>query len=325
MSTRRDFFKKSSLAAIGALAGPAILKGASSDVGSHQYGKYPERRKLSVLSYSFNSLVGRGMQDIFGYFETCRYRYNLDAADLWGGHLKDFFERYDTGKYIPFEDTWIANVKEALEERKLFIPNLTADGCHVMDFNPERTELNYKNALEHLRLAKKLGVIGFVRFDTGPGWEMPNGRRDWTTEEFDFTVKRYKEYAQYAYDNGFRVGAENHMGPSGEWRNLKKLYDAVDHPGFSFCVHIGGWKGTGEEKDLADRESAKFAAHTHIGWNIINGPLEEKMNNLRKAGYPGYYSVEVPNDENQYDIVETALSKVRTVMHKWDLESLSNG
>jgi sugar phosphate isomerase/epimerase len=323
MNTRRDFLKKSSVAVVAALTGPAILNAAVAGIEPSKSESFLKKHKLSVLSYTFNSLVSRGMQDIFGYFETCKYRYNLDAADLWGGHLKDFRERYDKGTYIPFEDEWIAKVKEALDERELFIPNLTADGCHVITFEPERTELNYKNALEHLRLAKKLG-IGFVRFDSGPGFNMPEGRTDWTNEEFDFIVKRYREYAQYAYDNGFKAGAENHMGPSGIWKNLKKLYDAVNHPGFAYCIHIGGWRGvnTDEERNQCDIESFKHAVHTHIPMNIIDGPLEQKMNNLRDAGYQGYYNVEVPPDrgENPYETTAYALAKVRTVMHKWDLE-----
>lgn len=317
MNTRRDFFKKSSLAAMAAITTPGILKAVPVEIVRPEYGNYPEKQKLSILSFSFNKLVNRGMQDIFGYMETCKYRYNLHAADLWAGHLEGFRDVY-AGKYVPFNDTYVAKVKEALDERGLFIPNIACDGCHVTDLNPERYEVNHKNALEHLKLAKTLGV-GFVRFDAGPSHQMPHGRMEWTEKEFDFMVKRYREYAQYAHDNGFRAGAENHMGPARSWKNLKKLYDAVDHPGFAFCVHIGGWHGTDEEKAQADRESAQFAAHTHVPWNIINGPLEEKLNNLRNAGYPGYYSVEVSTAENQYDIVATALAKVRTVMHSWNI------
>jgi sugar phosphate isomerase/epimerase len=322
MNTRRDFFKKGSLAAMAAMTGPSILNAAAPNYESPEPDWYNKRHKLSILSFTFNRLVSRGMQDIFGYFETCKYRYNLDAADLWGGHLKDFRERYDTGKYIPFEDDWIANVKEALDERELFIPNIAADGCHVITFDPERTEMNYKNALEHLRLAKILGV-GFVRFDSGPAFRMPDGRTDWTSEEFDFIVKRYREYAQYAYDNGFKTGAENHMGPSGSWKNLKKLYDAVDHPGFAVCIHIGGYKDakTDEERDQNDMEAAKIAVHTHIPKKIIDGPLEKKMNMFRNAGYQGYYNVEVPSrDEDPYQSAAYALAKVRTVFSKWDKE-----
>lgn len=321
MNTRREFLKKSTVAGLAAMTGPSILSAVVPTFAPSESESFNKKNKLSILSYTFNNLVSMGMQDIFGYFETCKYRYNLDAADLWGGHLKDFRERYDKGTFIPFEDEWLAKVKEALDERELFIPNLTADGCHVITFEPDRTELNYKNALEHLKLAKKLG-IGFVRFDSGPSFSMPDGRKDWTDQEFDFIVKRYKEYSQYAYDNGFKAGAENHMGPSGQWKNLKKLYDAVNHPGFAYCIHIGGWQGTDEEKNQFDIESAKHAAHTHVPMNIINGPLEEKMNNLRNAGYQGYYSVEVPagRGENQYETSAYALAKVRAVFSKWEME-----
>ena len=213
-------------------------------------------------------------------------------------------------------------MKEALDERELYIPNIAADGCHVITFDPERTKQNYLNALEHLRLAGILGV-GFVRFDTGPAFRMPEGRTDWTDEEFDFIVKRYREYAQYAYDHGFKTGAENHMGPSGSWKNLKKLYEAVDHPGFAVCIHIGSYKdaSTEEEKDKNDSEAARIAVHTHIPMNIIEGPLEKKMNMFRNAGYEGFYNLEVPNRDYPYESAAYALARVRSVFNKWDRES----
>jgi predicted dehydrogenase len=43
--------------------------------------------KVSVLSYSFRDLLAEGKMDIFGYQETCKYRYGLDAADIWNGFL----------------------------------------------------------------------------------------------------------------------------------------------------------------------------------------------------------------------------------------------
>jgi hypothetical protein len=94
------------------------------------------------------------------------------------------------------------------------------------------------------------------------------------------------------HDHGFKVGAENHWGAEGVWANLQKLYRAVDHPGFGISCHIGGWRGTAEEKAEADRLVAPWVCHTHFPWNITEGPLEEKMKNLRDAGYQGYYGVE---------------------------------
>ncbi|MCK4747448.1 MAG: hypothetical protein KAT15_10445, partial [Bacteroidales bacterium] len=54
---RRDFFKKGSLAAAAALAGPAVLSAAPASVPPQEYGRYPEKKKISVLSYSFSRLV----------------------------------------------------------------------------------------------------------------------------------------------------------------------------------------------------------------------------------------------------------------------------
>ena len=38
--------------------------------------------KLSIASYSFHGLLDEGKMDVFGYLETIRYRYGLDAADI---------------------------------------------------------------------------------------------------------------------------------------------------------------------------------------------------------------------------------------------------
>ena len=40
---------------------------------------------VSVLSYSFRGLLAEGKMDLFGYLETCKYRYHLSAADIWSG------------------------------------------------------------------------------------------------------------------------------------------------------------------------------------------------------------------------------------------------
>ncbi|MCX5770902.1 MAG: hypothetical protein NTZ09_11610, partial [Candidatus Hydrogenedentes bacterium] len=122
---------------------------------------------------------------------------------------------------------------------------------------------------------------------------------------------------QYAYDNGFKAGAESHWGPEASWPSMQKLCKAVDHPGFAICCHIGGWKGTQEEKDLADRESVPWVAHTHIPWNITEGPLVEKMTNLRDGGYQGYYSVEHHSGKDEYAEVAVQLAKVRAVLQSW--------
>lgn len=253
---------------------------------------------VSVLSYSFRGLLGEGKMDVFGYLETCRYRYGLDAADIWNGFLPSVDEDY------------LKKVRDALDERELVLADLCVDRAHVWDDDPVVREQNYRNALAHLKAGEILGAR-FVRIDAGSRAET------WTDEQFEHIVKRYREYAQFAWDHGFKMGAENHWGPEKSWPNLKKLYEAVDHPGFGISCHVGGWAGTPEEVDEADRLVAPWVCHTHFAWNITEGPLEEKMANLRDAGYTGYYSVEHHSAKNEYSEVAIQIARVRDVLSRW--------
>ncbi len=254
--------------------------------------------RLSVLSYSFRGLLGEGKMDVFGYLETCKYRYHLDAADLWNGFLTSM------------EDSYLKKVRDALDERELVLADLCADNVHIWEDDPAVRQKNYQNARANLRAAEILGAR-FMRVDAG-------GRNPtWTSEQCDHIVSRYKEYAQWAHDHGFKVGAENHWGTEGIWANLQKLYRAVDHPGFGISCHISGWQGTEAQKDEADRLVAPWVCHTHIPWNVTEGPLEEKMKTLRDAGYQGYYSVEHHTGGNEYAEVALQLARVRTVFDRW--------
>jgi len=262
---------------------------------------------VSCLSYSFHGLVSEGMMDIFGYFETCRYRYSLDAADLWNGMFKST------------DDAYINKVHRALEERRLVVPNIAVDEGHLLASGNEDASQLRATQDRYMQIAKRLGV-GFVRFDAGPN--MTNGRKEedgWTNQEFDFLVKRYKELSQIAYDNGFKIGAENHWGPEKHWKFMERLIKAVDHPGFGICLHFGGWAGTPEDNDIADKAAAKYVCHTHFPWDTCESPkLVEKMTILRDAGYKGYYSAEHHSAQNEYNLTEVQLSKIRAILTNWN-------
>lgn len=245
--------------------------------------------------------------DIFGFLESCRYRYGLSAADVWNGFLPS----------TNADD--LRKIKDALDERELELADLCVDRAHVWDDDPAVRETNHRNALAHLEAARILGAR-FVRIDAGSRAE------NWTDDQFEHIVGRYRAYAQFAYDNGFKMGAENHWGPEKSWANLKRLYEAVNHPGFGLSIHIGGWTGSDEEKDRADREVAPWVCHTHFAWNITEGPqLEEKMRNLRDVGYDGYYSVEHHSAKDEYSEVGIQVARVRDVMQKWRRESADPG
>lgn len=301
---RRQFVKYTSAAgALGAMslagigsADSAEAKSEGQAVPAHgPSGKW----KLSVLSYSFRGLLNAGMMDVFGYLETCKYRYGLDAADIWNG----FFPSMDEG--------YLRKVRSALDERDMVLADLCVDQAHVWDDDGAVRDKNYANAKAHLQAAVILGAK-FMRVDAG-------GRgTTWTDEQFDYIVKRYQEYSQLAHDHGFKVGAESHWGPETIWPNLQRLHAAVDHPGFGLSIHLGGWSGTEEQRIAWDREAAPLACHTHIAWNITEGPLAERLAPFHQANYGGYYSIEHHSGENEYRNVGIQLSRVREALAKLD-------
>jgi sugar phosphate isomerase/epimerase len=289
LNTRRGFLQGSIAAAT------APLLAAAPD------GANAPPMRASVMAYSFHGLLKEGRMDIFGFLETCKYRYHLEAADLWNGFLTSTDEDY------------LKKLRDEIDERELIVPNLAVDNAHVWTDDAAEREKNYRNALAHLNAGRILGAR-FVRVDAGM---CGRDTKEWTDEAFDHIVKRYREYAQYAQDHGFLAGAEVHWGPESYWPSMQKLYRAVSHPGFGVCCHIGAFQGTRAEIDIADREIAPWVVHTHIDWSITEGPLVEKMNNLRKAGYEGYYSVEHHSAKAEYAEVAIQLAKVRAVLQSW--------
>jgi sugar phosphate isomerase/epimerase len=251
--------------------------------------------KITIASYSFHGLRGRDMMDVFGYLETCRFRYRLDAADLWNGILG-----HDSGHYL--QDDFLRKVKEALDEREMILANYHVDGVHVWEPDPEARERNYRGALAHLRAAEYLGART-VRIDMGgQGHELSD-------PQFDEIVRRYSEYAKRASDRGYRIGPENHWGPSLVPDVMERVAQAVDAPAYGILMHLGHWE-VGPEAE-GDRRLARWAMHTHVDANVTRHCLEERMGILLDAGYEGYWGVEHHSAKNEYAEVEYQLAEVR--------------
>jgi sugar phosphate isomerase/epimerase len=295
---------------MGAVAG-VTLAGQGAPAGSAAPPLLDARdvNRISILSYSFLGLFRSGQMDIFGYLESCRHRYGLDAANIWNGMLTSTDEAY------------LKKVREALDERDLKLCVLTTDSTHVWDPDPALRAKNKANTLAHLNAARILGAE-FMRVDAGGS--AANDRtspasKAWSNEAFDGIVAGYKEYAKYAADHGFKVGPENHWGAEGIWPNMQKLYKAIaPHPGFGLSVHMSQWQGTPAEKAQADAESAPWVVAVHMDNDTCNGPLAEKMGLLRNAGYKGWYVVENhSNQRNEYAMTAIQVAQVRSVLQGW--------
>ena len=180
MHSRRSFIKRTILAAAAATGASRVVTAQSSIAAGPDTGGIPMR--VSVLAYSFHGMLEQGAIDLFGFLETCKYRYRLSAADLWNGFLKSTEEGY------------LKQIREGLDERELVVPNLACDDCLIWADDQTEREKYHQNALAHLKAAKILGAR-FVRFDAG-GPPEGDRRLEWTDEEFDHILKRYREYAQ---------------------------------------------------------------------------------------------------------------------------------
>jgi len=244
---------------------------------------------ISIASYAFHGLLGKGMIDLFGYLESCRYRYQLHTADIWNG------------MFTSTEDDYLQKIKEALRIRELELVNLCVDGAHIWEEDLNVRDQNYLNALAYLHAAEVLGAKT-IRIDAG-------GQGDaFNNEQFDLVVTRFREFAQRAYDNGFKVGPENHWGPEVVPENMKRICEAVDHPGFGMLLHFRGNSGDGL--------MAPWAMHTHISWDIAENHLTESLSMLRNSGYTGCWGVEHHSGEQEYTRTAIQLERVRSVLEE---------
>jgi len=252
--------------------------------------------KISIASYSFHGLTGLGMMDIFGYLETVKFRYRLDAADIWSGTLA-------AGLSGPaYDPEHLKKVREALAEREMVVANYHVDGVHVWEDDPEQRERNYREALAHLQAGAFLGAQT-MRIDMGGAGDT------FTDGQLEFVAGRYREYAQFAAAHGFSVGPETHWGPSLNPAVQRAVHDAVAHPAYGVLLHIGHWID-GHESE-GDVMAAPWANHTHVDARITRTCLEEKVRLLLDAGYDGTWGVEHHSAQHEYAEVEWQLAEVK--------------
>ena len=255
---------------------------------------------ISIASYAFHGLLGEGKMDVFGYLESCKFRYRVDMADIWNGMLPTT------------DDAFIRKVRAAMDEKEMGLANLCVDGAHLWDPDPATREQLYQNALAHLRAAVILGAKT-VRIDVGVR------EADFSNESFDYVVKRYQEYAKFASDHGFLVGPETHWGASLFVENQIKLHDAIAHPNYGLLLHVGHWEAG--DPAANDAAVAPWTMHTHLDARITATCLEERMLILQHAGYQGCWGVEHHSAKNEYAEVAWHLAEVRRVLARQALEA----
>lgn len=268
--------------------------------------------KVSIGGYSFQNTFVQGKMDVFGYLETVKYRYGLNVVDLYNG----FFVDKSGPVWELADDDYLRKIREALDEKEMTVVNLAVDTASLWDQDEERRELQYQNALKHLRAAEILGAQT-VRIDTGGSYSNdPNGDFfDMSQEQFEHIVQRYQEYCRIAADFGSKVGPENHMGPSLNPHFLKQIAEAVNHPNFGVLLHVDRWK---VDPELGDSIVAPWACHVHFGGNTL--AAEDRAiriaQTLHDSGFKDYWAIEHNAPDNQYVEVGWAVAAMKKVLSK---------
>ena len=260
--------------------------------------------KISISSYSFHGLLKEGRMDVFGFLESCKYRYRVGAVEIWN---PTFGNNTD--------EDFLRMLRASLDEHELVLANLCVDGPHVWEDDPADREAHHKEALEYLKAAEILGAKA-VRIDMGG-----KGLEQFTDEQYDYVVKRYKEYARRAGDNGYLIGPETHWGPSLTVEVQKRVHDAVDHPAYAPLLHIGHWNGGEKQERIGDKMLAPWSAHTHVSVKMVADCLEEKMRLLMDNGYKGYWGLEYGAGEDEYWQVEWHLAEMRRMLVRLQKEA----
>ncbi|KEQ22422.1 sugar phosphate isomerase/epimerase family protein [Paenibacillus tyrfis] len=258
--------------------------------------------KLSIGGYSFHNSRVADIMDVFGYLETAKHRYRLNAVDLWNG----FFCKQENGFPVLPDEGVIRKIREALDERELVVANICLDGTHLVDDDPSLQDRLNQNALLHLQASETLGAKT-VRIDFCMG-----NKQDITEAEFEFIVNTYRTYCDRAAQLGYIVGPENHMGAALNPHLLKRIAEAVDHPNFGILLHMGRWTTDIENGDAI---VAPWVMHTHIDDKSINaGKVAGSIGSLIDAGYDGHWAIEYNAKGNQYAEIEWALSTVKRLL-----------
>ncbi|NBD28162.1 sugar phosphate isomerase/epimerase family protein [Paenibacillus glycinis] len=260
--------------------------------------------KLSIGGYSFHNSRQAGIMDIFGYLESAKFRYRLDAVDLWNGF---FASGNDDGLVILPDEDYIRKIRKAVDDRGLTVANIALDGVHLVDPDPARRERLYRNALLHLRASEMLGAKT-VRIDI-----CTNQTEEIDERDFDYIVKRYREYCDRGAEFGYTVGPENHMGAALNPHLLKRIAEAVDRPNFGILLHLKRWK---PEHAGGDEIVAPWTVHAHVdAKTVIGGEAGVSVRALEQAGYRGYWAIEYNAEANQYEEIEWMLAAVRRLFY----------
>ena len=265
-------------------------------------------KKLSVMGYSFFTLLKEGRTNIYHFLEMVKNRYRVDAVDIWSG-------------FIPEEqvgEAFAKEIKKALDELELAVPNLCIDGPYT-PWAPTAggVAANRGRMLEYIKFASIIGAktirVDFAQWGTGGA--MPPGA-------LEIIIEKYREYAEICHSLGMKIGPENHFGWDNTPKYIKAVKEGVCHPGFGHLFHFTNFS---EEPELGRELAMSYVMHTHVPpWTIMSGAAKDHMRELIKAGYDGYWGVEIGSDAHWFERASWHLACIKIILAELE-EELEGG
>ncbi|MCL2814994.1 MAG: sugar phosphate isomerase/epimerase [Oscillospiraceae bacterium] len=269
--------------------------------------KYP----VSIASYSFHGLLAQKQTDIFAYLETLKFRYDAEYADIWSGYLPNL---NNAGPISETDEALLKKVRKSMDEKGITLANFCVDGPHIWTDDAAQREIHRNGAFNYMKAAQILGAKT-VRIDVGVA------RETITDQEFDYVAGVYKELADFAKDNGMRVGTENHWGASRDPQVLERLYRAVGNDAYGVLFHFGNFLEGKKEEGL--ETVLKMAMHTHIPADSV--PFaKEYIRRLVNSGYKGAFSIEHHTAKHEYERVAWQLAAIRELITELEEEGFEN-
>jgi len=266
-------------------------------------------KKLSIMGYSFFTLRSEGRTDIYHFLEMVKHRYHVDAVDIWNGFLPQ----------EQINETFAKEIKKALDELELVVPNLCIDGPYVpWAGNAEDNEGNHQRMLEVIKFGEIIGAKT-IRVDFSP-W---GTKDDMPPEALEVIIKRYREYAEICYNLGIKIGPENHFGWDNTPKYIQAVKDGVNHPGYGHLFHFTNFQ---EEPELGKELAMSYVMHTHVPpWTIMSGVAKDHMRDLIKAGYDGYWGVEIGSPVHWFERVSWHLACIKIILAELEEELEGDG
>jgi len=281
--------------------------------------------KISIASYSFNSLICPGEMNVFQYLDLLKYRYHVDWADLWTScQNKEFVIKDST--LASLDPDYLKSVRCYMDERGMGLANLCVDGPYVWHDDPDKRAAHKTRMLEFIRAAEILGAKS-IRIDFGgPFPRFEDGKiirpdpHNMTDEALEYLAKTFREYCRIVEQFGCKIGPENHWGWDNVPRYIKMVREAVDHPAYGHLYHIGNFW---EDPEEGEAYVIPYAMHTHIHAQSIP-EAKEVVRKLANCGYQGTYGIEHHSGQYEMARVEWQLGSLRVMIAELRDEDLAS-